>query len=77
MGFDKMTPEKRQEIARLGGLAAWQQGKAHKFKAGKKAREAGRKGGKVTQALKAAKKKQETPPVVEQPTQEQAGGEIT
>ena len=39
-----MTPDKRREIARLGGKAAHQKGRAHQFTSNE-AREAGRKGG--------------------------------
>jgi len=39
-----MTPEKRREIARLGGKAAHEKGRAHQFTPNE-AREAGRKGG--------------------------------
>jgi uncharacterized protein len=30
-GFASLTPERRREIARKGGAAAWKNGKAHKF----------------------------------------------
>lgn len=43
-GFASMTPEKRREIARLGGKAAHEKGRAHQFTPNE-AREAGRKGG--------------------------------
>src|SRR5262245_13078838 len=43
-GFASMSPEKRREIARLGGKAAHQKGRAHQFTS-TEAREAGRKGG--------------------------------
>lgn len=43
-GFASMTPEKRREIARLGGKAAHEKGRAHQFTP-HEAREAGRKGG--------------------------------
>ena len=47
-----LTPERRSEIARLGGLAAQAKGTAHRFSP-EKAREAGRKGGLVTSSDRA------------------------
>ena len=44
-GFAHMSPERRREIARMGGLAAQASGKAHKWKAGEEAKSAGSKGG--------------------------------
>ena len=41
---DFLSPEKRREIARKGGIAAHASGKAHEFTP-EEAREAGRKGG--------------------------------
>ncbi len=50
-GFAKMTPERRREISRKGGIAAHLKGTAHEFKPGTDApREAGRKGGKASNA---------------------------
>ena len=43
-GFARLSPERRKEIAALGGKAAWQQGKAHKFTT-EEAIRAGEKGG--------------------------------
>lgn len=43
-GFGSMDPERQLEIARKGGRAAHDSGKAHKFTS-EKAREAGKKGG--------------------------------
>jgi general stress protein YciG len=43
-GFASMSPEKRKEIAGMGGRAAHAQGVAHKWSS-EEAREAGRKGG--------------------------------
>jgi general stress protein YciG len=43
-GFAKMTPERRREISRKGGIAAHLKGTAHEFTT-EEAREAGRKGG--------------------------------
>ena len=43
-GFAKMTPERRREISRKGGIAAHLKGTAHKFTT-EEARAAGRKGG--------------------------------
>lgn len=45
-GFASLTPEKRREIASLGGRAAHAKGVAHRFTPAE-AREAGRKGGAV------------------------------
>lgn len=42
-----MTPDRRKEIARAGGLAVHRQGKAHTFTS-EEARIAGKKGGKAT-----------------------------
>jgi general stress protein YciG len=48
-GFGGMCPERRREIAMLGGKAAHALGKAHQYTS-EEAREAGRKGGtKVAQ----------------------------
>ncbi len=47
-GFAAMTRAQRQEIGRLGGIAAHERGSAHHFTA-EEAREAGRKGGKACQ----------------------------
>jgi len=43
-GFAAMDPEKRRELARKGGRAAHEHGRAHEFTP-EEAREAGRKGG--------------------------------
>jgi len=43
-GFADLSPERRREIARLGGLAAHERGTAHKFTSAE-GRKAGRKGG--------------------------------
>lgn len=43
-GFAKMDPARQREIARKGGVAAHQKGKAHQFTS-EEARAAGRKGG--------------------------------
>jgi uncharacterized protein len=43
-GFASMSPEKRREIARRGGKAAHEKGRAHEFTP-EEARAAGRKGG--------------------------------
>lgn len=48
-GFLSMTPEKRREIAKLGGKAAHKNGRAHQFTS-EEARAAGHKGGKATSA---------------------------
>jgi uncharacterized protein len=45
-GFAAISPERRREISSKGGVAAHQQGTAHKFIAGSlEARMAGKKGG--------------------------------
>lgn len=46
-----LSPERRAEIGRMGGKAAWASGKAHRW-TDKDAAEAGRKGGKQTHANK-------------------------
>ncbi len=46
-GFAKMNKEVQREIAKKGGIAAHQNGKAHKF-TNEEAREAGKKGGVTT-----------------------------
>lgn len=48
-GFASMDPEKQREIARKGGRAAHEQGKAHEFTSDE-ARQAGRKGGERVSA---------------------------
>lgn len=48
-GFASMTPERRREIARMGGKAAHVNGTAHQFTP-EEAREAGKKGGKSVSA---------------------------
>lgn len=45
-GLSKISPERRSEISRKGGIAAHAQGTAHEFTS-QEAREAGRKGGEV------------------------------
>lgn len=45
-GFATLTPERRREIASMGGKKAHQLGKAHRWTP-EEAREAGRKGGQV------------------------------
>lgn len=47
-GFAGMSPEKRREIARLGGQAVQAQGVAHQWQAGEEARAAGCKGGAIS-----------------------------
>jgi general stress protein YciG len=46
IGFALMEPERRREVAREGGAAAHEQGKAHQFTP-EEAREAGAKGGRA------------------------------
>lgn len=46
-GFAAMDPEKRRQICSKGGKASHAQGKAHEWKAGEEAQEAGRKGGSI------------------------------
>lgn len=43
-GFASMTPERRREIARMGGKAAHESGAAHQWNSAE-AKDAGRKGG--------------------------------
>ncbi|MDE2256091.1 MAG: stress-induced protein [Betaproteobacteria bacterium] len=50
-GFASMTPEKRAQIAAMGGKASHACGKAHRFTEAE-AREAGKKGGLVVSADK-------------------------
>lgn len=45
-GFASMDPQKQKEIARKGGKAAHEKGRAHEFTSDE-AREAGRKGGQT------------------------------
>jgi general stress protein YciG len=45
-GFASMSPEKQKEIARLGGRAAHEKGKAHRFSS-EEAKAAGKKGGEI------------------------------
>lgn len=44
-GFSSFSPEKRKEVSSMGGKAAWQSGKAHKFTS-EEASIAGKKGGR-------------------------------
>lgn len=50
-GFAALTPERRKEIAALGGATAHQMGRAYKFTS-EAAKEAGRKGGEATRKRK-------------------------
>lgn len=52
-GYASMDPERRREIARKGGIAAHQAGRAHEFTT-EEARAAGRKGGQVMAARRRA-----------------------
>jgi hypothetical protein len=45
-GFASLTQDQRVKMARIGGLAAWKSGKAHRFSPGAEAARAGSKGGK-------------------------------
>jgi uncharacterized protein len=45
-GFASMSPERQKEIARSGGRAAHEKGKAHRFSSDE-ARAAGKKGGEI------------------------------
>lgn len=49
-GFASMSPEKKKEIASLGGKAAHRLGVAHQWTS-EEAREAGKKGGKIAHKL--------------------------
>jgi general stress protein YciG len=51
-GFASMDPEKRRRIASLGGKTAQAKGNSHKFTS-EGAREAGRKGGRISQERRA------------------------
>jgi len=55
MGFGAMSPEKRLEISRKGGVIAHERGVAHEFTTDE-ARAAGRKGGRATNAKRASAK---------------------
>lgn len=46
-GLALLTPERRREIAALGGLAAQESGRAHRFASREEAQAAGRKGGRA------------------------------
>lgn len=46
-GFASMSPEKQREIASKGGFAANKKGTAHKWDSNE-ARDAGRKGGRIS-----------------------------
>lgn len=46
-GFASMTPERRKEIAAMGGRAAHEQGVAHEYTS-EEAKVAGRKGGSMS-----------------------------
>ena len=46
-GLASVSPERRKEIASMGGKASHKSGKGHQWSP-KEAREAGRKGGKVS-----------------------------
>lgn len=54
-GFAKLSPERREEIASSGGIAAQRRGTAHKFSR-EEAVSAGRLGGKKAHANARAKK---------------------
>jgi general stress protein YciG len=48
-GFAAISPERRAEISRMGGIAAHEAGTAHEFTT-EEARAAGKKGGEATHA---------------------------
>lgn len=50
-GFASLSPEERREVARKGGIAAHKMGTAHEFTS-EEARDAGRKGGKISRGGK-------------------------
>ncbi len=54
-GFASMDPQRQRELAAKGGTSAHLQGHAHVFSS-EEAREAGRKGGRVSAALRRNKK---------------------
>lgn len=59
-GFASMDPEKRKQVAAMGGKKAHELGVGHRFAAGEEAREAGRKGGRVSKRGKVEPKPEET-----------------
>lgn len=54
-GFATLTPERRREIARIGALAAHAKGTAYAWTS-EQARQAGRKGGRISGDRKRAAK---------------------
>lgn len=60
-GFAAMSPEKRREIARMGGRTSHARGTANVFKEGKEAAEIGRRGGLAAHAKRRAAKAAEAP----------------
>ena len=46
-GFGSLSPERLHEVAIQGGKAAQATGRAHRFAAGKEAKDDGRRGGKA------------------------------
>lgn len=50
-GFGSMSPERRREISSMGGRAAQARGTGHQWDAAS-AKEAGRKGGRASQAAR-------------------------
>lgn len=51
-GFASMSPERRAEVSRLGGITAHQKGTAHEFTT-EEARAAGKLGGKASGQVRA------------------------
>lgn len=47
-GFASLTPERRKEIAAMGGRRAQALGVCHRWTSGAEASEAGRKGGRIS-----------------------------
>jgi len=56
-GFASMSPERRTEIARKGGQTAQAKGTGHKWTV-EQAREAGKKGGSLTQGRRRAREEE-------------------
>lgn len=56
-GFAALSPERRKELSRKGGIRAHETGTAHRFARGsEEAIEAGKKGGRASQAKNAARR---------------------
>lgn len=60
-GFASMSPERRREIAAMGGRAAHEKGTGHEYTS-EEAREAGRKGGAASQLARRIAKQLDAAP---------------